>query len=365
MNRLLDINAFLWSPAGRTRERLKSVTLQTQLPKRLIKTFLNILFFLLCLTSRAQLNLVPNGSFEEHTSCPDNEDQVYKCVGWQKPNMATTDYAHVCAPSFPGGVTVPNYWMGYQWPYHGDAYMGLYGMHYSITPNVVAEYVQCQLIEPLKSMHRYRLSFFVNLANHSEYALRNFGGYVSETPPTYTTPMIYNAFGYNPQVKFPGYIIDTLDWVKVSGEFKATGGEQWLTIGRFDDAGLGNFSYIPVVPDTNPHPFKYCYYLLDSVSMYDVSTPADLVELPNVFTPNGDGKNDVFEMPVFSFHSQQETVIYNRWGMKVAHLTSGANAWDGTNEGTPCPAGIYYYVFTARNEEGKEYLNKGFVQLLR
>jgi gliding motility-associated-like protein len=329
----------------------------------LSKTFLHILcFFLLGIASKAQVNLVPNGSFEEYSDCPLSQDEVYKCIGWQKPNICTTDYCHVCAPTFPGGVTVPNYFMGYQWPYHGQAYMGIGS--YVLSSPVSVEYIQCKLTDSLQALHRYRLTFYVSLGDYSVYAINSFGGVVSKiqaicAPDCTPSTLI-------PQVKFSGHVTDTMNWIKVSGEFIALGGEQWLTIGRFDYNGIGNVSLLPVVPDTNPFfPEEYCYYLVDSVSLYDVSTTADLVNLPNVFTPNGDGTNDIFIMPVFSFFTQQEMRIFNRWGNEVARLSAGSSRWDGTHNGRPCEAGVYYFVFTARDENSEEYLQKGFVQLLR
>lgn len=67
---------------------------------------------------------------------------------------------------------------------------------------------------------------------------------------------------------------------------------------------------------------------------------------PNVFTPNGDGKNDEFRVTYRSlreFHGW----IYNRWGKLVFEWTDPAKGWDGTINGRPAAAGAYYYVIRA------------------
>ncbi|MFO7997850.1 MAG: gliding motility-associated C-terminal domain-containing protein, partial [Bacteroidales bacterium] len=66
----------------------------------------------------------------------------------------------------------------------------------------------------------------------------------------------------------------------------------------------------------------------------------DLV-IPNVFTPNGDGINDVFEILNLEHYPASQIVIYNRWGNKVfEHTDYYNNWWNGSNH----PDGVYYYV---------------------
>jgi gliding motility-associated-like protein len=83
--------------------------------------------------------------------------------------------------------------------------------------------------------------------------------------------------------------------------------------------------------------------------------------IPNIFTPNGDGKNDVFT--IGTLKPQDEVEIYNRWGTKVYALTNTADAWDGrTTSGEECHAGFYYYLIKTSDEKRNQ---AGFVQLLR
>lgn len=68
--------------------------------------------------------------------------------------------------------------------------------------------------------------------------------------------------------------------------------------------------------------------------------------VPNVFTPNGDGKNDEFRVlyrSIKEFHCW----VYNRWGKLVYEWTDPAKGWDGTINGRPAAEGAYFYVIRA------------------
>ena len=81
--------------------------------------------------------------------------------------------------------------------------------------------------------------------------------------------------------------------------------------------------------------------------------------IPNIFTPNNDGQNDVFSIK--GLKSNDEVLIFNRWGNNV-YTFSGMNGWDGRTKGDAnCSDGIYYYVI--KRSESK--LLKGFIQLIR
>lgn len=64
--------------------------------------------------------------------------------------------------------------------------------------------------------------------------------------------------------------------------------------------------------------------------------------VPNVFTPNGDGFNEYFDIENVEYYPNSTMTIFNRWGRKVYENTNYQGDWDGEN----CAAGVYYYVFT-------------------
>jgi gliding motility-associated-like protein len=97
-----------------------------------------------------------------------------------------------------------------------------------------------------------------------------------------------------------------------------------------------------------------------------------LVQVPNIFTPNNDGNNDVFALHIDStaILTESNLFIYNRWG-NLLYRTSDLNkSWDGTYMGKSVPDGAYYWVLNYRLATGycgekKEITEKGFVTLLR
>ncbi len=107
----------------------------------------------------------------------------------------------------------------------------------------------------------------------------------------------------------------------------------------------------------------------DSVEV-KVTASASQLLVPNVFTPNGDGKNDEFRVmyrSITEFHCW----IYNRWGKLVYEWTDPAKGWDGTINGRPAAESAYFYVIRAVGAdriEGEEigiYELKGDINLIR
>ncbi len=91
------------------------------------------------------------------------------------------------------------------------------------------------------------------------------------------------------------------------------------------------------------------------------------VELPNVFTPNGDGDNEIFR-PVMIPKAEQDKLniesflIFNRWGKEVASLKS---PWDGLIDGEKAAAEVYYFVIKYNIANGCQTTIKGNVTLIR
>ena len=79
-----------------------------------------------------------------------------------------------------------------------------------------------------------------------------------------------------------------------------------------------------------------------------------LSELPNAFTPDGDGINDIFG-------EGAELTIFNRWGQKVYEGTSG---WNGTYNGRKVSPGTYYYLYNIYDENNKRTTIKGSVTVV-
>jgi gliding motility-associated-like protein len=97
--------------------------------------------------------------------------------------------------------------------------------------------------------------------------------------------------------------------------------------------------------------------------------PPDELIIPNVFTPNGDGVNDRFEIKGIESYASGEVAIFSRWGQKVYETTnySNSNPWEGTDmSGNRLADGVYFYVIKLNNQatlQLEEY--KGTVTLSR
>jgi gliding motility-associated-like protein len=86
--------------------------------------------------------------------------------------------------------------------------------------------------------------------------------------------------------------------------------------------------------------------------------------MPNAFTPNGDGKNDVFKIPVQSQIILKEFSIYNRWGNKIFTTTDRNIGWDGSFKGAESSPDIYLYLIKGVSNN-KNVRLKGIVTLIR
>ncbi|WP_199118562.1 gliding motility-associated C-terminal domain-containing protein, partial [Pedobacter sp. ASV28] len=86
--------------------------------------------------------------------------------------------------------------------------------------------------------------------------------------------------------------------------------------------------------------------------------------VPNTFTPNGDGKNDLF-LAYGNAVSRFRMRIYNQWGQFIYEAQSINQGWDGTHKGTLQPSGVYVYYIDVTFESGTSKMFKGTITLLR
>ncbi|WP_247232543.1 gliding motility-associated C-terminal domain-containing protein [Telluribacter sp. SYSU D00476] len=86
--------------------------------------------------------------------------------------------------------------------------------------------------------------------------------------------------------------------------------------------------------------------------------------LPDAFSPNGDGLNDVFAAKGILFESFQ-MLIYNRWGEVVYRSTDSSQGWDGTINGEKAPEGNYIYRVEIKDSTSKPFVKSGSFLLLR
>lgn len=90
----------------------------------------------------------------------------------------------------------------------------------------------------------------------------------------------------------------------------------------------------------------------------------DRMILPNSFTPNGDGRNDIFRIPGNHFKIRRFE-IYNRYGQMVYQDAGNNKGWDGSFNSRPCDQGIYYYYIILDLFDNTQQEFKGEISLIR
>ena len=105
----------------------------------------------------------------------------------------------------------------------------------------------------------------------------------------------------------------------------------------------------------------------DSTATDSLTSTGDESKLvmPNTFTPNGDGHNDIFKAKEYRNLSEFHAYIFNRWGQKLYEWADPAEGWDGTYHGSEVKTGVYFVLVKARGTDDVIYNIRKDVNLLR
>lgn len=99
----------------------------------------------------------------------------------------------------------------------------------------------------------------------------------------------------------------------------------------------------------------------DTVTITDCPVEA---QLPNAFTPNGDGKNDVLYVRGNNI-SELDLKIFNRLGTMVYHNTNVSDGWDGSYQGKIQESDVYIYILTGKINDGTKFEKSGSIALVK
>jgi gliding motility-associated-like protein len=106
-----------------------------------------------------------------------------------------------------------------------------------------------------------------------------------------------------------------------------------------------------------------CAGVSQSFKITVLPLPKD-VFVPNIFSPNGDGKNE--QLFIYgNYIASVDMQIFNQWGQRLVTLTSTHQGWDGKYKGNAQPVGVYLYVLKAELKDGRKVRLKGSVTLIR
>jgi Secretion system C-terminal sorting domain len=281
-------------------------------------------------------NLIPNGSFEIFTACPSNTGQIHLSSPWNSPysNGPIAEYFNSCAIN--QGVGIPynlniGTTTGYQIANTGNAYAGI-NVYSSLI--FARDFLQAKLIDTLEYNKTYCLEFYVNLLNYCYFGIDGIGAYFSYTGFNCVNSSCF--IGLVPQVSntIGNTITDTLNWVKISGCFTATGNEVYVIIGNFLPDSLVTKEQV-----NNISPPWSTYYYIDDVSLIEDSTLSiTKAKNTNSFSVFPNPANNLLEivntesLKPFKFWIEQLSgqseeefhLIGNKNSIDVSHLPNGA-----------------------------------------
>lgn len=230
-----------------------------------MRYFVLILLFILIIVEKkfsqelmSNKNLVPNGSFENYKK---KSGSIKSAIPWTP--IASVDFYQ---------KPLDNDTTKMRGAYDGECYIGLrFQKHYK-------EFAQVKLVEPLKYKHLYYFEMQIRLAYWSNAVLKSFGVLFSKT-----------AYKNQKDVD-KAFMIDTINiknglnnhyrWIKISGYYKAYGGEKYLSIGNFSSEikkDLMRLNFLRY--GFRVFGFLEAYYFADNVKLIPVKEPEEQLEI--------------------------------------------------------------------------------------
>jgi OOP family OmpA-OmpF porin len=295
-----------------------------------------ILLTSICI-SNAQ-NLVPNGSFEQYYSCPNNTSQVDTCIGWYKV-LNSPDYFSACS-FYP--ISIPDNFCGYQFPFDGQSYMGLYTY---VWVELYREIIGTKLIDTLIPGNKYSISMRVSRGNWTNQAYNcsasNKLG-MRFTTYAYTSANLPAINNYA-QVYSDSIIEDTINWVLLSWNYISDSAYTHVYIGNFFDDAHADTTIIAAPIGQ----FGQAYYFIDSVNILCTSQECSVgiteVNKNEYDVIYNDGKIYLKGLKEKQFQFE----LYNETGQQVMdRLVNGNESIDISER----PNGFYIAVLKLSNK---------------
>jgi len=411
--------------------------------KRLIFTIL----FIFGLSTGFAQNLVLNPSFEDVIDCNYNvyvgriDNPYTNCRHWYDANDRVIRYMTDCEPKIGYDYHIPKNQWGYQYARTGGAYASIGNNGFNGVGFTQSDYLFTHLKDSLIAGKEYCASFYVVVPENLNKSFdRGTSIYFSSDSVCYTSE--WCLYSLTPQINPVGNIInDTLNWIKISGSFIATGGEEYIYIGSFVDYfNVNSFAIDTLLPSPNHFGYyiddvavypcdadvyvadgggdvqlclgdsvtlgshelgEYLYWWYDmqgnliadstgyitvmpqqttqyelvvkdfkfeetrdTITVYVEDCFTDEIYVPNIFSPNGDGNNDV--LFVRSKYIESLTFsVYNRWGEMVFEGKDINEGWNGEYKGKRCDPAVFVWYLEAVMTNGSVVGLSGNVTLVR
>jgi len=177
------------------------------------------------------------------------------------------------------------------------------------------------------------------------------------------------------QVQFAANATDTTGWTcHYEWHFYLSGNRSNPYLVRYGDnteytftqSGTHNIElYATFVNGTDTVAYTDDYWTSEGTPI-TITVSESSLNMPNAFSPNGDGVNDIYRAKteyksIIQFHAY----IFNRWGQKLFEWTDPAEGWDGTYKGHAVKDGVYYCLVKAKGADGRIFNIRTDVNLIR
>ena len=132
----------------------------------------------------------------------------------------------------------------------------------------------------------------------------------------------------------------------------------------------GNTQTIQHSPTENPTTYRVQITTPNNCTAFTLNPVSVIVllpahDIPNAFTPNGDNRNDFFNVVYTGNVEIVDFQVFNRWGERVYNNSNNKQGWDGTNGGQPALSDVYIYKIIVRYPDGTTFNRTGEVTLIR
>ncbi|MBL0330259.1 MAG: T9SS type A sorting domain-containing protein [Bacteroidetes bacterium] len=286
-----------------------------------MKKLLFYFFVLFTVMMKAQVNLVPNPSFEQYTGCPDYWDQINYTLDWTA-YKGSPDYYNICGAV--DSFSVPQNFIGYQLPASGSAYCGV--ILYDKANFGNDELIGANLTAPLLIGTKYFVSFKSVLKYNNPFDIccgqNKMGVKFSTMSYNISSPPIQNNFAH---VYSSAVISDTSNWTQVFGSFVSDSMYTNVMLGNFFDNASTTINDIQPANNSS-------YYFIDDIcvstdSLYALNyiyTDVPEIESSKIFIyPNP--TSEFIKISSEKFKDAFSVKIYNTLGQEVYSVNSNNN----------------------------------------
>jgi hypothetical protein len=308
-----------------------------------LKKIIIFILLLFSLNLRAQVNLVPNPSFEIFDTCPDNFGLIENCTGW-KIFCGSPDYFNACAidtiVNGYYGFSAPFNAFGSQNPSSGNAYAGLITYEYLTG---YREYLGIRLHNSLLSGVKYFVSYKVSLADSCHFATNNIGVSFSTNQFYDSNPNSPNFYNH-PKMNDSLIMSDTINWIKIFNSFISDSSYRYLVIGNFFRDSATHINQLNLDLSSN----LFGYYYIDDICLSTDSAFAynyhydgvDLIKSNSIsltITPNPVENILTLNIPQHT----NKILITNIWGQQIIEENT-EGIFRLTKDMSAFPNGIYF-----------------------